>query len=45
MPLLLLGSASPLFTPNDQDWVPSINLGHGKVRINEEKQNNVIHET
>ena len=37
MPLLLLGSPSPLFTPNDPDWIPSLNLGHGKVRINGEK--------
>ena len=37
MLLLLLGSPLPLFTPNDPDWIPSLNLGHGKVRINGEK--------
>ena len=37
MPLLLLGSPSPLFTPNDPDWIRSLNLGHDKVRINGEK--------
>ena len=37
MPLLLLGSPSPLFTPNDPDWIPSLNLGHDKVRTNGEK--------
>ena len=37
MPLLLLGSPSPLFTPNDPDWIPSLNVSHGKVRTNGEK--------
>ena len=37
MLLLLLGSPSPLFTPNDPDWTPSLNLGHGKVRVNGKK--------
>ena len=37
MPFLLLGSPSPLLTPNDQDWIPSLNLGHGKVRTSGEK--------
>ena len=34
---LLLGSQSSLFTPNDPDWIPSLNLGHRKVRTNGEK--------
>ena len=37
MPLLLLDLPSPLFTPNDPDWKPSLNLGQGKVRTNGEK--------
>ena len=37
MPLLLLGSSSPLFAPYDPDWILSLNLGHDKVRINGEK--------
>ena len=37
MPLLLLGSPSPLLAPNYPDWIPSLNLSHGKVRINGKK--------
>ena len=37
MPLLLLGSPSPLVTPNDPDWIPSLNIGHDIVKTNGEK--------